>query len=133
MRTHSSHTGLSSSHSAAGDTFLKMRSIRVALYVRVSTDKQAEFGMSLDAQRAELERYCRDRNWTIAGLYIDGGFSGKNTDRPEFQRMISAIHERGIVHRDPARKNKICSLTGHKATQRRRTEDEDARFVHWPV
>ncbi len=73
-----------------------MRSIRVALYVRVSTDKQAEFGMSLDAQKAELERYCRDRNWTIAGLYIDGGFSGKNTDRPEFQRMIGAIRDGGI-------------------------------------
>jgi DNA invertase Pin-like site-specific DNA recombinase len=52
--------------------------------------------MSLDAQRAELERYCRDRNWTIVGLYVDGGFSGKNTDRPEFQRMIGAIHDGGI-------------------------------------
>jgi DNA invertase Pin-like site-specific DNA recombinase len=96
MRTHSTHTPRTSSHSASPDTFPKLRSIRVALYVRVSTDKQAEFGMSLDAQRAELERYCRDRNWTIAGLYIDGGFSGKNTDRPEFQRMIGAIHDGGI-------------------------------------
>ena len=82
MRTHSTHTPRTSSHSAAPDTSPKLRSIRVALYVRVSTDKQAEFGMSLDAQKAELERYCRDRNWTVAGLYIDGGFSGKNTARP---------------------------------------------------
>ena len=57
MKTHVSHTGRSSSHSVAGDTFSGMRRIRVALYVRVSTDKQAEFGMSMDAQRAELERF----------------------------------------------------------------------------
>jgi hypothetical protein len=50
MRTHSTHTPRTSSHSAAPDTFPKLGSIRVALYVRVSTDKQAEFGMSLDAQ-----------------------------------------------------------------------------------
>ena len=100
MRTHSSHTGLSSSHSAAGDTFSGMRRIRVALYVRVSTDKQAEFGMSLDAQRAELERYCNDRRWDIVDVYVDGGFSGKDTERPAFQRMIQRVREgeiNGIV------------------------------------
>jgi DNA invertase Pin-like site-specific DNA recombinase len=73
-----------------------MRSIRVALYVRVSTDKQAEFGMSLDAQRAELERYCHERRWDIADVYVDGGFSGKDTDRPAFQRMIQHVREGGI-------------------------------------
>ena len=62
------------------DTVGAMRKIRVALYARVSTDKQAELGMSLDAQKAELERYCRDRSWTIDGLYVDDGFSGKNGD-----------------------------------------------------
>lgn len=75
------------------DTVGAMRKIRVALYARVSTDKQAELGMSLDAQKAELERYCRDRSWTIDGLYVDDGFSGKNGDCPEFQRMIRAISD----------------------------------------
>ncbi len=46
---------------------------------------------------------------------------------------LAAIHERGIVHRDHGRKNKLCSLTGHRATQRRRTDDEDPRFAHGPV
>ncbi len=64
MRTHSSHTGLSSSHSAAGDTFQGMRRIRVALYVRVSTEEQVD-GHSLQAQRREIERYASQHSLTL--------------------------------------------------------------------
>ena len=46
---------------------------------------------------------------------------------------LSAVHKKGIVHRDTTRKNKICSLTGHKAIHRRRTDDADALFTHWPL
>lgn len=46
---------------------------------------------------------------------------------------LQATHRLGIVHRDHVRKNKRCSLTGHKATQRQRTDDEDPRFAHWPA
>ena len=51
MKTHVSHTGRSGSPQRSREPFSGMRRVRVALYVRVSTDKQAEFGMSLDAQR----------------------------------------------------------------------------------
>lgn len=73
-----------------------MRKVLVALYVRVSTDKQAEFGMSLDAQTAELKRYCADRGWDVAETFVDGGFSGKDTERPAFKRMVKRIREGGI-------------------------------------
>ena len=46
---------------------------------------------------------------------------------------MNAAHEKGVVHRDTTRKNKICSLTGHKAIHRRRTDDADALFTHWPL
>ena len=72
-----------------------MRRIKVALYVRVSTDKQAEFGMSLDAQTAELERYCAERSWDVAETFVDGGFSAKDTERPAYQRMVKRIKGRG--------------------------------------
>lgn len=73
-----------------------MRRVKVALYVRVSTDKQAELGMSLDAQSAELERYCAERGWDVVETFVDAGFSGKDTDRPAFQRLLTAIREGGI-------------------------------------
>jgi hypothetical protein len=49
-------------HPVAAGPIGRPRRIKVALYVRVSTDKQAEFGMSLEAQTAELQRSCAERN-----------------------------------------------------------------------
>lgn len=64
-----------------------------ALYIRVSTDKQATEGYSLEAQREKLTAYCTAQGWAAADahIYVDAGQSGKSTDRPEFQRMIAAV------------------------------------------
>lgn len=60
-------------------------------YVRVSTDKQAEMGLSLDAQQAEIKRYCAERGYHLVNIYVDGGFSAKNTERPAFKQMVKDI------------------------------------------
>lgn len=60
-----------------------------ALYIRVSTDAQAEEGYSIQAQIERLEAYCKAMGWTNYELYIDGGFSGSNLNRPEIKRLIS--------------------------------------------
>lgn len=65
--------------------------MRAALYARVSTEDQANEGFSLDAQLKKLEAYCRMNQWEITGRYVDGGYSGRNTNRPEYQRMLSEI------------------------------------------
>jgi len=61
---------------------------RVAIYTRVSTDDQAKEGYSLEAQKERLEAYSEARGWDIADFYVDEGHSGRNTRRPEYQRMI---------------------------------------------
>ena len=63
--------------------------MRAALYARVSTEDQANEGFSLDAQVKRLEAYCRVRGWEVAGVYRDEGFSGRNTDRPEYKHMMA--------------------------------------------
>lgn len=70
---------------------------RVCGYVRVSTDKQADFGLSLEAQEAEIRRYCTERGFELAEIYVDGGYSAKNTDRPAFQKMVAAIKQGGVT------------------------------------
>ena len=66
---------------------------RVGLYIRVSTDKQADHGLSLDAQESELRRFASDRGWQVVDLYVDGGYSAKSTEqRPAYQQMIADIN-----------------------------------------
>ena len=61
----------------------------VALYARVSTDKQ-----TVDMQTSELEEFIKRRGWKLFDTYIDQGFSGKNTNRPAFNAMMTQARER---------------------------------------
>ncbi|MDR0778519.1 MAG: recombinase family protein [Methanomassiliicoccaceae archaeon] len=71
--------------------------MRAALYARVSTEDQATEGYSLDAQIKKLELYCRSRNWSPYGLFIEEGYSGRNTQRPEYMRMMSLMKEWDVI------------------------------------
>lgn len=66
-----------------------------ALYIRVSTTKQADEGYGLVAQRAELDAYCNAMGWHVCPdcVFIDAGVSGKSTDRPQFQAMMQAAQD----------------------------------------
>ncbi|MGI6181304.1 MAG: recombinase family protein [Agathobaculum sp.] len=69
-----------------------------ALYLRVSTEAQAEEGYSLAAQAERLEAYCRMKGAAQFKRYVDGGFSGSNLTRPAMSEMIAAIRD-GAVER----------------------------------
>lgn len=62
-----------------------------ALYVRVSTDFQAEKGYSIEAQQDKLKTYCELNNLNNYEFYIDAGFSGSNLERPSMQKLLSDI------------------------------------------
>jgi site-specific DNA recombinase len=67
---------------------------RVAIYCRQSVASDLEFG-SIDAQREAVEAYVqsqRGEGWiSLPARYDDHGFSGGNTDRPAFQRLVGDI------------------------------------------
>lgn len=65
---------------------------KVAVYTRVSTEEQATGGFSLDAQLDRLRSVCKAKEWAIAGEYVDGGYSGRNTRRPAYQQMFEEIN-----------------------------------------
>lgn len=67
------------------------KQVRAAIYTRVSTEDQAKEGFSLDAQLDKLRSYCKARDWIIAGEYIDDGYSGRNTKRPAYTRMMQEM------------------------------------------
>lgn len=76
-----------------------MRGSRAIVYARVSTTRQAENDLSIPDQLAHAERYASEKNLKIVGKYVDAGASGRDANRPEFQRMISDI-ESGYVDAD---------------------------------
>jgi len=66
----------------------EQKTIRVAAYARVSSDKDAAFH-SLEAQTDYYEGYVAAHpNWELVGIYSDNGISGTIINRPEFQHML---------------------------------------------
>jgi len=70
--------------------------MKTALYIRVSTDAQAEEGYSIGAQKEKLEAYCKLKGISEYEFYTDGGFSGSNLNRPEIQRLIDNSNRKEI-------------------------------------
>ncbi len=65
----------------------------VALYIRVSTDRQAKEGDSLEEQESELKKFCEYRGYNIHKIYIEKGKSGGNTNRPEYQNLLKVVKD----------------------------------------
>jgi len=76
--------------------------MRAALYARVSTEEQTE-GYSLDAQLDAMREYCHTKGYDVAGEYVDGGYSGRSDNRPQFKRLIAdaqdGLFNMVIVHK----------------------------------
>ena len=66
----------------------EQKTIRVAAYARVSSDKDAAFH-SLEAQTEYYRNYVSAHpDWDLVSIYSDNGISGTTIKRPEFQRML---------------------------------------------
>jgi site-specific DNA recombinase len=75
-----------------------IRQTKVAIYIRVSTVHQVDKD-SIPMQKRDLIAYCQ----LILGtdnyeIFEDAGYSGKNTDRPAFQDMMSRIRKGEFTH-----------------------------------
>ena len=64
---------------------------RTVAYVRVSTDKQADKGFSLEAQRVKVEAYASLYDLTLVEVVIDAGVSAKTLDRPGLNRALGML------------------------------------------
>ena len=43
-----------------------------------------------------LEHYVKAKSWNIVDVYVDDGYTGLNTKRPSFQRLIKDVEDRKI-------------------------------------
>src|SRR5260370_16184008 len=60
-------------------------------YVRVSTDKQADRGVSLEAQAEKIRAMAVVHNAELIDIIVDGGESAKSLNRPGMARLLALV------------------------------------------
>lgn len=66
-----------------------------AIYVRTSSANQ-RFGYSIDEQIRRCWERCEAKDWQVRYVFADEAESGRDTERPEFQRLLSTV-EQGTI------------------------------------
>jgi len=74
-----------------------MNQQKAILYIRVSTDEQAEKGYSLKHQEERLRQYCQHQQMEVIAVYKED-HSAKTFERPEFTKLLAFL-----------KKNKGCA------------------------
>jgi site-specific DNA recombinase len=64
---------------------------RAVGYIRVSTDKQVDHGISLEAQRTKLEAYAALYDIELVVVIVDAGVSAKTLQRPGLQQALGML------------------------------------------
>lgn len=70
-----------------------MPKTRVVGYVRVSSEQQADEGVSLGAQREKLGQYAALFDLTLVAVHVDAGVSAKTLDRPGLTAALTDLRE----------------------------------------
>lgn len=72
--------------------------MRVALYIRVSTEEQARHGYSIESQRSRLKEYSNEKKYQVVDVYADEGKSARTklSNRKELLRLINDVKENKI-------------------------------------
>lgn len=69
---------------------------RAALYLRVSTGRQAEHDLSIPDQRRQLQAYCEAKGIAVVAEFVEPGASATDDRRPEFQKMMDAAAQKPV-------------------------------------
>jgi site-specific DNA recombinase len=64
---------------------------RTVAYVRVSTEKQADHGVSLEAQQAKIRAYSELYGLELVEVIVEAGLSAKTLDRPGLGRALGML------------------------------------------
>lgn len=73
---------------------------KAVAYIRVSTEEQANEGVSLDAQEARVKAYCVANGLELVGIYKDEGVSAGTPleKRPQGAAMLDALSSGKVGH-----------------------------------
>jgi site-specific DNA recombinase len=68
----------------------------VRRYARVSTDRQAERGVSLEAQAEKIRAMAVVHSAEVLDIIVDGGESAKSLQRPGIDRLLALVDAKKV-------------------------------------
>jgi DNA invertase Pin-like site-specific DNA recombinase len=66
-------------------------------YIRVSSEEQADSGLSLEAQRLRVQQFAELSGWQLVHTFEDAGVSAKNLERPALQEALKELRPGRIL------------------------------------
>ncbi len=91
------------------------------IYVRVSTDKQAEKGTSLDTQVERCKAYAESKGCKTIRIFKEEGESAKFADRPQLLKMLGYLQ---------TNKGRISALIVYKLDRLSRNTDDQYQIMY---
>lgn len=70
--------------------------MQLIAYYRVSTERQGQSGLGLEAQRAKVEQLAAERGATVVAEFVEVE-SGRKADRPQLAAALAEARRRGAV------------------------------------
>jgi len=98
-------------------------------YVRVSTDQQADGGVSLEAQAEKIRAMAVVQGAELLDVIVDAGESAKSLDRPGMQRLLAVVDARKIDTVIIAKLDRITRSVGDLAQLLKRFERRNVALV----
>ena len=106
-----------------------MKDYKAGIYLRLSKE-DSEVNNSIDFQREITTKYAKEHNYTIVKEYVDNGYSGILSSRPELNKMIMDIVRNNInmvIVKDTSRLTRDKNLTSYYTDIL--FPDNDIRFI----
>lgn len=95
---------------------------KAALYIRLSKEDGNDVSFSVQNQKKRLMNYLSmsEDELELVDFYVDDGFTGTDSNRSDFQRMLSDIREKKVncvIVKDPSRLSRNYIEAGHYMEQ----------------
>jgi DNA invertase Pin-like site-specific DNA recombinase len=103
--------------------------MRVVGYARVSTDKQAERGVSLEAQVEKIRAMAVVQGGELVDIIIDAGESAKSLNRPGMARLEDLVDSGGVNAVIVAKLDRLTRSVGDLAELLQRFQQRGVALV----
>lgn len=103
--------------------------LRVALYIRVSTEEQVKTGYSIPDQRRALRDHAEREGYVVVEEIIDDGLSGADPFRPGIRRVLELAEAGKIDAALATKRDRFFRSRLYRLEMDRDLQDHGARLI----